>query len=149
MNLKTEDFSIDRLDEYAALFDQYREFYKQSSNIEMAKRFLEERFKKAESKILGATLDTKLVGFTQLYPTFTSVGMQRAWILNDLFVHSDYRKIGVGECLMNAAKDFAKSENSSYIILETAKDNIQAQALYEKLDYKKAESVYFYVLNLK
>jgi len=33
----------------------------------------------------------QLMGFAQLYPSFSSVSMKRLWILNDLFVSSEAR----------------------------------------------------------
>lgn len=51
-------------------------------------------------------------GFTQLYPSYSSVSMQGTFILNDLFVHLNFRDKGIGEALMNHAKEFAIKENS-------------------------------------
>ena len=42
-----------------------------------------------------AVADGTGVGFVQLYPTFTSIGAKRAWVLNDLFVVPEARRRGV------------------------------------------------------
>jgi len=75
---------IEHLDVIAPLFDAYRVFYKQASNLDAAKAFLHERLKNKESVIYLAIKDSKAVGFTQLYPLFSSVSMERMFILNDL-----------------------------------------------------------------
>jgi hypothetical protein len=81
---------VEHLQEVSKLFDRYRVFYKQSSDIEAAKAFLQERFQKHDSIIFVALDNELIVGFTQLYPSFSSVSMKRAWILNDLFVDGNY-----------------------------------------------------------
>lgn len=132
------------LEEIIPLFDQYRVFYKQASNLEAARRFLKERFQKKDSVIFIA-LDSNGIslGFTQLYPSFSSVSMQRTYILNDLFVTKEARKMGIGEALMEAAKQFAITEGSKGLTLETAIDN-PAQKLYQRLGWKKDELVNHY-----
>ncbi|WP_226671495.1 GNAT family N-acetyltransferase [Metabacillus litoralis] len=136
------------LNQVATLFNDYRVFYNQLSNIEGATSFIKERMSMKESVIFLA-LDGEIpMGFVQLYPIFTSVGMNRKWLLNDLFVAEDYRRHGVGKALMNAAKKLAEETNAAGILLETTKDNNKAQALYESVGYEKEESVYFYNLSL-
>ncbi|MEM8599404.1 MAG: GNAT family N-acetyltransferase, partial [Bacteroidota bacterium] len=76
------------LDDVALLFDAYRRFYRQPSDIEGARRFLQARMDADESAILVARMPEHdgPVGFTQLYPFFSSVRMRGLWVLNDLFV---------------------------------------------------------------
>lgn len=117
----------------ASLFDAYRMFYEQESNIETAKNFILERLQKTESIIFAAIIENEYVGFTQLYPTFSSVAMKKAFILNDLFVAENYRKNGVAQALMNKAFEFAEDQNARFIALETSVNNPKAQALYKKM----------------
>jgi ribosomal protein S18 acetylase RimI-like enzyme len=121
------------------LFDQYRVFYKQPSNLELARSFIQQRLRNNESVIFVAlTSDTnKPVGFTQLYPSYSSVRAQKAWILNDLYVDRDYRKQGVGEKLIQTAMEFARQDGASFVELSTAIDNYTARGLYEKIGFAK------------
>ncbi len=136
------------LDQVALLFDQYRVFYEQDSDLAEAKSFISARHTAQDSKIFIALDDTnQVMGFTQLYPSFSSVGMSRIWILNDLYVYADHRMKGVGKNLMNYARDFCKSSNRKKLILETGVDNHSAQSLYHKLGYKRDE-VYSYYLGV-
>ncbi|MBK5214982.1 MAG: GNAT family N-acetyltransferase [Flavobacteriaceae bacterium] len=129
--------TIENLEQLVPLFDSYRVFYKQPSNPDAARNFLKERFIKNDSAIiLCLDASEKGLGFTQLYPSFSSVSMQRIYILNDLFVASDARKKGVGEALMKHAKQFAIDNGSKGLTLETALDN-PALTLYKKLGWKK------------
>ena len=136
--------TINHLTELTKLFDGYRVFYKQESNLEGAEKFLKERLENDESIILIA-LDgnDKGLGFTQLYPTFSSVSMQRFYILNDLYVLPTLRGQGIGESLLNAAKDLARAYNWKGLALETATDN-PAQKLYERLGWEKSDDFYHY-----
>jgi ribosomal protein S18 acetylase RimI-like enzyme len=136
------------LDAVSNLFNKYRIFYGQQSDREGTKKFIEARMEAKESVIFLAIDDEKPMGFVQLYPIFTSVGMRRKWLLNDLYVDENFRRHGVGRALMNHAKQFAVETNSAGILLETAKENKKAQALYESLHYEKEDAVFFYNLSL-
>jgi len=136
--------SLDNLQTLIPLFDGYRVFYKQASDHGAVKNFLVERFQKKDSVIFIA-LDEKEngLGFTQLYPSFSSVSIQRTYILNDLFVSELARGKGVGEALMEHAKQFAREMGSKGLTLETAIDN-PAQNLYTRLGWVKDTKVNHY-----
>lgn len=124
-------------------------FYHQKSDTHGARQYLEDRLSYDESVIFVAIHDDEYAGFTQLYPSFSSVYMERIWKLNDLYVSRKARRPGAGQMLLEAAKDHAVQTNAKAVILETDWDNVQAQALYEKNGYIKEETVYHYTLNLK
>src|SRR4249919_331542 len=88
--------TLDDLDLVAPLFDGYRRYYGQASDLPRAKAFLRERLERNESTILLAMRDGQAAGFTQLYPMFSSVRTAGLWILNDLFVAENARRSGVG-----------------------------------------------------
>jgi ribosomal protein S18 acetylase RimI-like enzyme len=134
------------LSQLSELFDGYRQFYQQNSNLTAAKQFIAARLNNNESVIFVVESGGKLLGFTQLYPSFSSVSMQRLWVLNDLFVAGDARKQGVAAKLMAAAKKFATETGSKGLILETDLDNLAAQKLYDKLGYKLQNSTRHYFL---
>jgi GNAT superfamily N-acetyltransferase len=131
------------LKEVAVVFDLYRQFYKQPCNILLAERFLRERILGRESVIFAAFDGNTIVGFTQLYPSFSSVSAQRSWVLNDLFVRENYRKHGIAEQIMTRAKDFAVQTHAKGLALETAEDN-PAQHLYERLGWEKESGFIHY-----
>ena len=128
------------------LFDKYRQYYEQQSDINLAQRFINERLQKNESVIFVAMIEDKPAGFTQLYPKYSSVSASKNWILNDLYVDSNYRKQGIGEVLIKTAMEFAKEEGATYVQLETAVDNYTAQRLYEAIGFEKQEPETEYLL---
>ncbi len=133
------------LKQVAVLLDQYRQFYKQLSNVEGAYHFLAERYGKQESILFVAKEDEQYLGFVQLYPTFSSVSMKDAFILNDLFVIEDSRQIGIGKQLMEKAFSFANDKGARFISLETATSNTKAQQLYEKMGMTIDSSTQHYI----
>ena len=138
------------LDALTPLFDAYRGFYRQASDPDGARRFLHARFEHDESEIFLARNATEgdALGFTQLYPLFSSVSMRRIWVLNDLFVLPEARKRGVARALMCAAREFGHVNGAIWLTLETANDNGPAQALYESLGYHSETGVRHYSLLL-
>ena len=136
------------------LFDKYRQFYRQPSNLSLAESFIKERLGKNESVIFIAIEDGNghhiPAGFTQLYPKYSSMRASKNWILNDLYVDSNYRKRGIGEALIKAAMHFAKGEGATFVQLETAVDNHTAQSLYEAIGFEKQEpEIGFLVYRIK
>lgn len=134
---------IENLEQLVPLFDQYRVFYKQASDLKSAKDFLRNRFQNKDSIIFFALSDGIPVGFTQLYFTFSSVSLQPTLILNDLYVHPDYRGQGVGALLLKSAQHFCAENEFKGLALETAIDN-PAQKLYEKMGWEKDSDCFHY-----
>lgn len=128
------------------LFDAYRVFYKQASNLEATRAFLKERLTNNDTLIHIAYLDDKAVGFTHLFHSFSSVSMQPLFILNDLFVESFYRKRGIGVALLNQAKLLCKTLNYKGIGLQTETTN-PARHLYESLNWKKDPDLQYFWIN--
>jgi GNAT superfamily N-acetyltransferase len=136
------------LDQVVSLFDAYRQFYGRASDVEGARRFLTERFEKNDSVVYAALGNGRCIGFTQLFPSFSSVAMQRVWILNDLFVMPEYRRLGVGAALIDAAIDFGRRDGAVRLDLATATDNAEAQAVYESLRWKRDSAFMHYKYSL-
>jgi GNAT superfamily N-acetyltransferase len=140
--------TLDHLDLLAPLFDGYRQFYRQPGDLESARRFLFERLDNDDSVLFLALHDQRGVGFTQLYPAFSSVSMRRLWLLNDLFVDPTARGLGVGETLLIRAQAWALETNAKGLVLETEVTNTTAQHLYEKLGWQREPTSYHYFLNV-
>jgi GNAT superfamily N-acetyltransferase len=129
--------NVGDLDRIAPLFDEYRRFYRMATDVEGAQRFLRERLERNESVIFAAFVDGNALGFTQLYPSFSSGAMARIFILNDLFVAPEARRSGVGSALLRTAADFGRKEGAVRLLLSTELTNKTAQSLYEKNGWKR------------
>jgi GNAT superfamily N-acetyltransferase len=130
------------------LFDGYRQFYRQPPDPVRAETFLRERLARGDSVIFLADQAGVGLGFTQLYPTFSSVRTTPAWVLNDLYVVPAARGTGVAEALMQRARRHAKETGACYLELTTGRNNLVAQRLYERLGWQRDEEYYHYELPL-
>ena len=140
--------NLNHLEQVTALFDGYRVFYRKASDMSVAREFIRQRMVLQDSVILLATEGETGLGFVQLYPSFSSVSMRRIWILNDLYVHPDARKKGVGRFLLEQAKQFGIEHGALRLELSTEISNSSAQGLYESLGWQRDESFYHYSLSL-
>ena len=127
----------------APLFDAYRSFYGQPPDIARADAFLRERLARGESALLLAERDGEALGFTQLYPMFSSVRTARLWLLNDLFVADSARRQGVARGLLDAAAAFAREQGAAGLMLETGRDNHPARALYRAAGWNEDASQWY------
>ena len=126
------------LAELHPLVEKYRAFYKQPEN-DKTLGFLEERIKNQEAIAFIARVNGEAVGFTLLYPTFSTVSLSNIWLLNDLYVAESARGNGIANELMDVAEAAAKSAGATRVFLRTANDNLPAQALYEGRNWTKDE----------
>jgi GNAT superfamily N-acetyltransferase len=142
--------TISDLDDAAPLFDAYRQFYGQRSDVAAARAFLDERLRRDESVIFLALAEDgprgQAVGFTQLYPSFSSVSLKRLWVLNDLFVGPNVRRGGVGRRLLDRAREWAIETGAKGLVLATAVDNAKARALYESCGWERDDEFQHYHL---
>ncbi len=128
--------SQNELEQAARLFDDYRVFYDQEPDIDGAMNFLHARLINNESVIFIALDDNNEgMGFVQLYPSFTSIGMKKLWILNDLYVDILHRNNGIGEQLIEKSKEFAYQTGAAGLVLETQNENYPAKKLYFKTGF--------------
>lgn len=148
MTISTHRAGPADLDALALLFDAYRQFYAQPSDLPRARQWLRDRLRFGESVVLVAARDGKAVGFVQLYPMYSSVRTARTWILNDLYVDAAARRGGVARTLLDAAADFAREDGAAGISLETTRDNAPARALYRAAGWGEDETQW-YSLSLK
>jgi ribosomal protein S18 acetylase RimI-like enzyme len=135
---------LEQLEQLTPLVDAYRQFYKQPSDIPAVHAYVKERLTNNECVVFMAFEGDEAVGFTMLYHHWTTVALGHVWLLNDLFTKGEARRKGVGEALLEKAAEFARADGARRIWLRTAVDNFTAQALYEKVGYKRDELFYRY-----
>ena len=137
------------LDRLVPLFDGYRRFYEQPSDPALARDFLGERLERMDTVLFVAELDDRAVGFTHLFPIFSSTRCRRLWLLNDLFVASEGRGQGVARALLRVAEQYARSTGACGLELATAHTNTPAQRLYESLGWQLDRTFRHYELTFR
>lgn len=136
---------MEDIEKVALLFDAYRQFYEQSSDLDRARKFIRDRIENTESDILLA-IDAygEVLGFCQLYPTFCSVEAEPIYALYDLFVQPVVRRSGAGKALLLAAEALAVKNGKARMDLTTACINLSAQAVNEQLGWVRDDPFYGY-----
>ena len=128
----------------SSLFNLYRVFYRKQADVEGANTYLRERIQNNESVIFVAEEENNLLGFTQLYPQFSSTRMMRSWLLNDLFIAQEHRGRGISKKLLEAAKQLARDTNAVGLLLETEKTNETGNRLYPSTGFVLYDETNFY-----
>lgn len=144
-DVRIEEVGLSELDTVTTLFLGYLSFYEAPTSFDEARSFISDRMTRGESRILLARVGGEAAGFTQIYPSFSSVRRAPIWVLNDLFVDPSFRRHGVGRALLQAAAKRAEAEGVIRIELSTDETNKQAQALYESESYVTGLPVRYYI----
>ena len=140
---------VEHLEALTPLFDAYRQFYEQPADRAAAEQFLRARFDRSEAVVfLAQDPDGTALGFTQLYPIFSSVRLKPMWILNDLYVAPSGRRLGIARALMARAKQHAIDSGAGGLELQTGKENTGAQALYRDEGWQLEKDYFRFFLDL-
>jgi len=148
MTLTIDRACVADVDDIAPLFDAYRRFYGRDRDLGLARAFIYERLERSESTIFLAKVGGRPVGYAQLFPSFTSGGAARIFILNDLYVVLEAEGQGVGTALLKAAQAFAQVQGAVGMRLFTNIDNRRAQGLYRRSGWARNDAFIMYELPL-
>ena len=140
---------VSDLPRLADLFDAYRQFYGQPSRRPRAEAFLRERLERGDSKLFVAVHEGRIEGFTQLYPSFSSLSMGPIWVFNDIFVAPDARGGGIGSALLERAHRLAEETGAAHMTLATARDNRSAIELYQRAGWQADDAFLHMYLPVK
>jgi ribosomal protein S18 acetylase RimI-like enzyme len=107
---------------------------------------IRESISSPSTRVLLARIDDKTVG-TLTLAQFTVPSGRRAWI-EDVVVDESARRQGVGEALVNAAMEIARTDGVRTVDLTSRQGRDDAHRLYEKLGFDVRETnVYRYSLD--
>lgn len=142
--------TLEHLDLLTPMFIKYREFYGELPFPDSSRKFLETRLKRQESVIYLALADDedKALGYCQLYPSYSSLSLKRVWILNDIYVEEDARRMLVADRLLQTAKQMAKDTQAVRMRVATSVSNEVAQKTYESIGFRADEKFKNYILEL-
>ena len=128
------------LETLAQLFNDYRIFYEQDSDVPASRAFIRQNLEQKRSKLFLLPDDAgSPIGFSQLYPAICSLELKSYYYLSDLYVVPSARKNGHAKYLMNYITDHCLNEGAQRLTLDTATTNKAAQSLYESLGYEREE----------
>ena len=144
-----KQLQIENLAQLVPLFDEYMVFYEKESNPSKHEAYLRERIERDEATVFIAYDDIgHPVGFVLNYHSFSSTALGRIVVLNDLYVSETERNKGIGQRMIDRTLELANELGAVRVDLGTAKNNIQAQGLYEKIGFAKDTEFYSYSYSL-
>lgn len=123
----------------ASLFDEYRQTYGYPSERSAALAYI--RACVAGGEVIALTAcdafrPLDLLGFTLLYPSFSSMRLRRTWHIQDIYVVPRTRRQGIGRALMEHAVKFARQNDSEHIMLLSPGENVALAALSVSLGFE-------------
>jgi len=81
----------------------------------------------------------RAVGFATIFWTWSTLSADRLGVMNDLFVSQDARGGGVADALIAACTDQCRERGVPELAWQTAKTNLRAQAVYERVGATRDE----------
>ena len=83
--------------------------------------------------------DGRALGFATVYWGWSTLAAARTATMNDLFVHPDARGSGLAGALIEDCRVRSARHGAVSMSWQTAKDNLRAQKLYERVGATRAE----------
>ena len=139
-----KEATIENLKQVVDIVMRYRAFYGvDEQRKEDVESFMKSRFENRQSKVFIATSENdEVIGFIQLYPSYSTVSLKPQWILNDFFVEVAYRHKGYGQALMSFVKEYFRDKAKGFILV-TDIDNFTAKSFYEQNGWKTGEHDFY------
>jgi GNAT superfamily N-acetyltransferase len=92
-------------------------------------------------QLLARDAAGEAVGFATVFWSWSTLRAARVGVMNDLYVAAPARGQGVAEALIEACREQARERGAATIGWQTAKDNLRAQAVYERVGARREEWV--------
>jgi GNAT superfamily N-acetyltransferase len=84
---------------------------------------------------LVAEADDRLLGYAILVPLYRAQEGQRGMDLHHLFVRDGHRGHGIGQHLVDRARETARKAGCGYLSVSAATGNVLAHRFYENMDF--------------
>ncbi len=140
--------NINDLERLVPLFDDYRQHFKQASDLVAVKTYLAERLETKDALIYLAQSGEELHGFVVLYPSFSSIGLAPIWILNDFYLKSGNNKRLMAKKLLDQLSQDCREAGAIRIEVTTRKENHKLHKLYKDYGFEKDYKYDYYFLQV-
>ena len=92
-------------------------------------------------QLLARGDDGRPLGFATVYWTWSTLQAGEVGVMNDLFVVEEARGGGVAEALIEECVELCRGRGAVELSWQTAKDNLRAHAVYERVGGRRSEWV--------
>lgn len=90
-------------------------------------------------QLLARDEHDRALAFATVFWSWSTLAAARIAVMNDLFVHPDGRGTGIAEALIEECRLRAGRRGAVSLDWQTAKDNLRAQAVYDRIGARRAE----------
>ena len=130
------------LDELLPLMRAYCDFYEVAPSddalLAMSRALLADPEREGVQLIARGD-DGEALGFATVFWSWSTLSASRLGVMNDLFVDPGARGGGAADALIKACAERAAEHGAPSIEWETAKDNLRAQGVYDRIGGKRSE----------
>jgi GNAT superfamily N-acetyltransferase len=130
------------LDDLLPLMRAYCDFYgvapTDAGLLEMSRALITDPQREG-IQLIARDADGTAVAFATVFWTWQTLSASRAAVMNDLFVAEHARGTGIAEALIAACGDTARAHGAPKLVWQTAKDNLRAQAVYDRVGGQRSE----------
>ena len=81
------------------------------------------------------------MGFATIFWTWSTLRGARIGVWTDLYVDAEARGSGAAEALISACREHCEGRGARWLSWQTAKDNLRAQKVYERVGATREEWV--------
>ena len=132
----------DDLPELLPLMRGYCDFYEASPSdqdlLGLSRALLAEPGRHG-TQMMAHDAEGKAVGFATVHWTWSTLQAREIGVMNDLFVAEEARGGGVAEALIAACVEECSDRGAAKLGWQTKKDNLRAQAVYERVGARREE----------
>lgn len=93
-------------------------------------------------------LNNKAIGYIVLCFSYSLVSFGQDGMIDEFYIDDEYRKKGIGTQILKIVMKNSKKLGLNCLYLEISKNNIAAQTLYEKLNFKFRDNYFLMKLDL-
>ena len=87
-------------------------------------------------------------GFATIFWTWSTLSAAKLGVMNDLFVAEDARGGGISDALIAACVEHCRQHRATELAWQTARTNLRAQAVYERVGAKRDDRWLDYSLSV-
>jgi GNAT superfamily N-acetyltransferase len=130
------------LDDLLPLMRAYCEFYEVAPADEALMAMSRSLIADPEREglqLIARNWDGAAVAFATVFWTWQTLSASRAAVMNDLFVAEHARGTRIADALIAACGEHALAHGAPSLVWQTAKDNVRAQAVYDRVGGQSSE----------
>ncbi|MEJ7787705.1 MAG: GNAT family N-acetyltransferase [Solirubrobacteraceae bacterium] len=121
----------------------YCDFYEvappDESLLSLSRALLDDPLREGIQLIARDEQTQAATGFATVYWTWSTLHAARLAVMNDLFVEPAARGTGLADALIAACREEAGTHGAAWLGWQTAKDNLRAQRVYERVGAERSE----------